>query len=340
MHGVTTQRQLAEQLGLSPSTVSRALANDPRISDETRLRVREAATRRGYHPNRLATSFRKGSTHTIGLIVLDISYPLYSGLARAVEDCAYEQGYNIILCDSDGTPDKEALYLEVLQSKQVDGILMTPIGEEVGARQSLLDTGRPYVLVDAVATPDGVSTVTFDHAKGLWLATRHLIQCGHTRIALVTGSHATPQFRSMVAGYKQALSDAGIRYDPGLAFQVTLREQLQIEAGGLATEQLLSLSNPPTAAIFSSDYNAVAALRNLTDRKLRVPDDFAIIGYDDTPMGAAVTPALTTVAQDVHDLGRISTRILLHEIKAGAGCHHQRVVLEPRLIVRQSTSRS
>lgn len=335
-----TQRQMAQELGLSPSSVSRALAGDPRISDETRTRVQEAASRRGYRPNRLATSFRKGSTHTIGLIVLDISYPLYSGLARAVEDCAYEQGYNIILCDSDGTPEKEALYLEVLQSKQVDGILMTPISEEIGARQSLLETGRPYVLVDAYGTPDGVSTVTFDHAKGLCMATRHLIECGHARIALVTGSHTTPQFRAMLAGYKQALTEAGLRYDPALAYQVTLRQQLQMEGGCLAIEQLLGLPNPPTAAIFSSDTNAVAAMRMVTQRKLRVPEDFAIIGYDDTPMGAAVTPALTTVAQDVYELGGIGTRILLHEIRAGAGCTHQRVVLEPRLIVRQSTWRS
>jgi DNA-binding LacI/PurR family transcriptional regulator len=339
MRGVT-QRQLAEQLGFSPSTVSRALADDPRISDATRSRVKEAAARRGYRPNRLATSFRKGSTHTIGLIVLDISYPLYSSLARAVEDCAYEQGYNIILCDSDGTPEKEALYLEVLQSKQVDGILMTPLGEEIGARQSLLDTGRPYVLVDAYGTTDGVSTVTFDHAEGLWLATRHLIECGHTRIALVTGSHTTPQFRAMLGGYRRALTEAGLTYDPGLAYQVTLRQQLQMEGGILAIEHLLGLPSPPTAAIFSSDYNAVTALRLIAQRKLRVPDDFAIIGYDDTPMGAAVTPALTTVAQDVYELGGISTRILLHEIRAGSECHHQKVVLEPRLIVRQSTSRS
>jgi DNA-binding LacI/PurR family transcriptional regulator len=335
-----TQKQLAKQLDLSASSVSRALADDPRISDETRNRVKEAAARRGYRPNRLATSFRKGSTHTIGLILIDISYPLYSSLARAVEDCAYEQGYNIILCDSDGTPQKEALYLEVLQSKQVDGILMTPLGEEIGARQSLLDTGRPYVLVDAYSTSDGVSTVTFDHAKGLCLATRHLIECGHARIALVTGSHTTPQFRAMLSGYKQALAEAGLRYDPGLAYQVTLRQQLQMEGGYLAIEHLLGLANPPTAAIFSSDYNAVAALRVMEQRKLRVPGDFAIIGYDDTPTGAAVTPALTTVAQDVYELGGISTRILLHEIRAGAECTHQRVVLEPRLIVRQSTSRA
>jgi DNA-binding LacI/PurR family transcriptional regulator len=222
----------------------------------------------------------------------------------------------------------------------VDGILMTPLSEEIGARRSLLDTGRPYVLVDAYGTPDGVSTVTFDHGKGLSLATLHLIDCGHSRIALVTGSHATPQFRAMLAGYKRALVEAGLRYDPALAYQVTMRQQLQMEGGTMAIGQLLALPNRPTAAIFSSDYNAVAALRVITQRGLRVPDDFAIIGYDDTPMGAAVTPALTTVAQDVYELGGISTRILLHEIRSGSGCHHQRVVLEPRLIVRQSTSRS
>ena len=144
----------------------------------------------------------------------------------------------------------------------------------------------------------------------------------------------------MFSGYRQALTEAGLKVDPSLVYQVTLRQQLQMEGGRLAMEHLLGLSNPPTAAIFSSDTNAVAALRVITQRGLRVPDDFAIIGYDDTPMGAAVTPALTTVAQDVYELGGISTRILLHEIRAGPGCHHQRVVLEPRLIVRQSTRRS
>jgi LacI family transcriptional regulator len=264
-----------------PSTVSRALANDTRISDETRVRVRDTAARRGYRPNRLATSFRKGSTHTIGLILIDISYPLYSGLARAVEDCAYEQGYNIILCDSDGTPEKEALYLEVLQSKQVDGILMTPLSEEIGALQSLLETGRPYVLVDAYGMPDGVSAVTFDHAKGLSLATRHLIECGHTRIALVTGSHTTPQFRAMLAGYKQALAEAGLRYDPGLAYQVTMRQQLQMEGGILAISHLLGLPSPPTAAIFAATTTPVTA-RVITQRGWCRGS--AIIGYDDTPM--------------------------------------------------------
>jgi LacI family transcriptional regulator len=332
-----TQKELARELGLSPSSISRALANDPHISAETRARVREAAERLGYRPNLLAASFRTGNTHTIGLIVTDITYPFYSGLARAVEDYAYEQGYNVILCDSDGTLERENLYLEVLQSKRVDGILMTPISEEIGSRQALIDHGTPYVLVDVTQSLDAVSTVGFDHSKGMYLAVRHLIECGHARVGLALGNLKTPQFALMYAGYKLAMDEAGIKPDPAWVCQLTLQQQLRSEGASLALERLLHLTNPPTAVVFSSDAAAVAAMRILAAQGKRVPDDLAIIGYDDTPLGAAVTPAVTTIAQDEYEMGRISARILLSEIEAGPDCTHQTVILQPRLVVRPST---
>ena len=335
-----TQKELAALLEVSPSTVSRALANDPRISDEIRARVQAEAARTGYRPNLLAAGFRKGSTRTIGLIVADISYPLYSGLARAVEDCAWEQGYNVILCDSDGTPEKEAMYLEVLHSRQVDGILMTPLTDRSGPRRLLSSTALPHVLIDVCSAAEGVSTVGFDHSKAIPLAVRHLVDCGHTRIALITGSHDLPQFRAMIGGYRQALTELCLPIHSALTLQLSFKQQLRMEGGAAAIERLLSLKPSPTAAIFSSDYNAVGALQVLARRQVRVPEDFAIIGYDDTPVGAVVTPALTTVSQDVYELGRIGTRILLHEIRTGPACTHQSVVLEPRLVVRQSTARA
>ena len=257
-----TQKELAARLEVSPSTVSRALANHPRISAELRARVQTEAERIGYRPNLLAAGFRKGSTRTIGLIVADISYPLYSGLARAVEDCAWAQGYNVILCDSDGTPEKEAMYLDVLQSKQVDGILMTPLTDKVGPSTQPVSALVPRVLIDVCGASNGASTVGFDHSKAIFLAVRHLAACGHTRIALVTGPHDLPQFRAMTGAYRQALADLALPFNPALTPELSFQQQLRMEGGALIIERLLALKSPPTAVIFSSDYNAAGALQD------------------------------------------------------------------------------
>ena len=330
-----TQKVIAEKVGLSPSTVSRALADDPRISEETKRRVSEVAKQLGYQPNLLAAGFRTGSTGMIGLIVLDITNPFYSELARGVEDCAYERGFSVILCDSDGSPDKEALYLELLQSKQVDGILMTPISTEIGARQKLIERNVPYVLVDAYEVPDDASMVSVDHIRGAYMAVRHCIECGHSCIAFVGGDPKIPPVQMMLAGYKRAMSEAGLKYDPGWICQ----ETLEMEGGYLAMSKLLDSKNPPTAALFASDLTAIAGMRLLEERNKKIPQDFSIIGYDDIRMGELVTPALTTVAQDKYELGRISARILIHEIKSDQNHMHQKVVLQPQLIVRHSSGR-
>jgi LacI family transcriptional regulator len=332
---MVTQKRIAAELRLSPSTVSRALADDPRIGKSTRRRVAEVANQLGYQPNLLAAGIRTGITKTIGLVVMDITNPFYGQLARGVEDCAYENGYSVILCDSDFNPDRESLYLTLLQNKRVDGILMTPVSSDKHARKSLLDRGTPYLLVDAFGAGDEASVVTVDHVRGIYLAVRHLMEQGHTRIAFVGGELKVPPVQMMFQGYQKALNEAKINIDRAWICQ----ETLEMVGGYNGMVKLLNLKSPPTAAVFVSDLTAIAALQALEELGIEVPNEFGIVGYDNIPIAARVNPPLTTIAQDNYELGRISTKILIHEISAGPGCTHQQVLLQPDLIVRRSSVR-
>ncbi len=328
-----TQKKIARQLNLSPATVSRSLANDPRISEETRSRVAAMASQMGYQPNLLAAAIRTGNTGTIGLIVMDITNPFYTELARGVEDCAYDQGFSVILCDSDGSPEKEALYLAFLQSRRVDGVLMTPTSGDSKQRASLGERSVPYVLIDAYNATDSASIVTVDHDKGAYLAVHHLVGCGHRRIAFVSGDLRIPPVHMMLDGYRKAMAGANLKPDPGWIIQ----ESMNLDGGYLATAALLDGPTPPTAALFCSDLAAIGGMRLLEERHVRIPEEFAIVGYDDIRMCTLVKPSLSTVSQDKYQLGQISTRILIHEIRTGRDCMHQQAILQPRLIVRGSS---
>jgi LacI family transcriptional regulator len=248
-----TQKKIAQELGLSPATISRALGGDPRISEPTRARVVAVAERLGYQPNLLASGFRTGSTATIGLIVMDITNPFYSELARGVEDCAYAQGFSVILCDSDGSPEKESLYLRLLQRRRVDGVLMTPISGDAEQRRPLVERGIPYVLIDAYHATDSASMVTVDHVKGAYMAVRHLLDCGHTRIGFIGGEAGIPPINMMLMGYRKAMAEAGIKIDPSWLCE----ETIEMDGGYQGMSKLMASANRPTAALFCSDLTAI-----------------------------------------------------------------------------------
>ncbi len=331
---IVTQKAIARELGISVSTVSRALRGNPHISAETRRRVAEAAQRLGHQPNLLAASLRTGVTRIIGLIVTDITDPYYGEVARGVEDCAYEQGYSVLLSMSDRSLEREKLCLEVLRSRRVDGIILTPVSTDVGARQGLVDAGIPYVLFDALDVPDDASTVSSDHAEGVYTAVRHLIELGHQHIAFIGGDPKLPPARMMYTGYRQALSEAGLKCGP----EWVCREASAMEGGYSAAAHLLDSPNPPTGAVCCTDLMVIGAIQAVEERGKRVPEDFSIVGYDDIPMASHIKPPLTTIMQNKRELGAICTRILMHEINTGPGCMHQQTILKPRLVVRRSTA--
>jgi LacI family transcriptional regulator len=328
-----TQKQIAERLGLSTATVSRALKDDPRISAETTAQVKEAARDLGYHRGPRSRPARPDARGTVGLVVADVSQPFYGELARGVKAQLHEQEFDLIICDSDGSPWREAGYVELLCALRVSGLLVTPLTSDAAARQQCRPAGVPYVLIDAQQMPNGASTVSVDHVEGASLAVRHLIELGHVRIGFVGGALTLPPVQMMFRGFRRALSEVGLRFESEWICQ----ETPDSEGGYRAVRKLLAGSNPPTAALFVSDLMAIAALAALGDAGLQVPEDFSVVGYDDIPMAAIVEPPLTTVAQDKFGLGRISSRILIHEIETGPGVIHQKALLQPKLILRGST---
>jgi len=265
---------------------------------------------------------------------MDITNPFYTDLARGAEDCAHERGYSVILGDSDADLNREAFYLEVFKNRHVDGILITPINCEAVINSILEESNIPYVLIDAHEACDTASSVTVDHVEGAYQAVRHLISLGHKQIGFLGGAAQIPPVKMMLIGYRKALNEAGIKYNSDWVSE----EGCDFESGYLGMHKLLDQPEHVTAALCTGDLTAIAAMKAINEHGLSIPQDFSLVGYDDIPLAARVNPPLTTIAQNKYDLGRISARILIHEIISGADSIHQTVVLRPKLKIRESTS--
>ncbi|GFN21903.1 LacI family DNA-binding transcriptional regulator [Thermanaeromonas sp. C210] len=306
---MVTIKDVARKAGVSVTTVSRVLNNSPHpISPETRQRVLEAVAELGFLPNAAARSLQLQETKTIGLMLPDIANPYYPGIVRGIEDVAHEEGYTIILCNTDRSRERTSRYLRVLREKRVDGIIFTGGGVVEDAcrdrffwREEEIPTvviGRhsadfPSVQIDNVAA-----------AKG---AIAHLISQGHRYIACITGPETSTTARDRLQGYREALAEAGLEYDAAMV----VAGDFSPAGGYRALEELLARPRLKFTALFThNDLMAVGALKALADNGLSVPRDVAVVGFDDIPLASYVLPRLTTVAVPVYDLGVTAMRLL------------------------------
>jgi LacI family transcriptional regulator len=330
---VVTIKDVAREAGVSVGTASQALRESPAVRETTRRRVRAAATRLRYQPSALARGLVTRRTHTVGLLISDIANPFFIRAVRAIEDVAQENGYNVILCNTDEDPAKEAQYLRVLMEKRVDGIILATTA---GSRQMVRDVRWrriPLVLFDRELPGLAVDTVKVDSVEGGRLATEHLLARGHRRIAIIHGPVVRSTGAERLQGYLEALRAAGVRPDPALIREGNFKQ----DSGRTLTRQLLALTPPPTALFCTNNLMTVGALQTLGECRIRVPQDLALIGYDDMEWWTLTYPPLTTVGQPVYNLGREAMRLLLAQIGAsGTRRRPQRVVLKPELIVRDS----
>ena len=325
-------RDVAERAGVSITSVSHVINETRPVSDELRQRVLDAMDELGYQPNRLARSLRRGRTRTIGLIIPDSANPFFAEVARGIEDTSFEHDYNVILCNSEGSPAKERMYVDVLTAKQVDGILFVA-GEVIPERiEKLLARETPVVVVDREVPGLDIDTVLTDNAKGGYLATRHLVELGHRRIACIAGpSTATPS-AARVDGYVEALGEVGLERDNDLI----CRGDFQYGGGYRMAQELLGLVPQPTAIFACNDLMAVGALRAAAERGLEVPEDLSIVGFDDVQLASYTIPPLTTIAQPKYEIGTTAAEMLLSHIKDSKS-EGERRVLPTRLVVRKST---
>ncbi len=329
---MATIREVAKSAGVSYATVSHVLNNTRFVSQETRERVLAAMAQLNFRPNALARSLRQGKTHTIGLVLPDSANPFFAEISRSIEDEAFKKGYNVILCNTELDVQRELFYVDVLSKKQVDGIVFVAAGDQTDSLDFLRSQSMPVVMVDRDVPKVEVDAVLTDNQLGGYLATHHLIGLGHRRIACIAGpSNITPSAERII-GYRKALEEAALPYDEKLI----LRGDYHAESGMQITHVLLKTEPRPTAIFALNDLMALGALRAAAEANCSVPNDLAIVGYDDLELSRFTNPPLTTIAQPKKQIGAEAVS-LLAERMSGKSRLPSRLVLPPELIIRRST---
>ena len=329
---MATIGDVAKQAGVSTGTVSRVLNGAPNLVPATRDRVLDAIRELGYVPNGAARSLRSRRSRAVALVVPDISNVFWPTVARGVEDTAHEQGFSVFLCNTDDDLAKQARYLQLLASQRVDGVIIAPRDTNADHLAPLRERQIPTVLLDRRVDGWNVDTVHGDSLAGARQLTRHLIGLGHTRIALITGPHHASTAQDRVHGYHEALAEAGLAPDERLVRWGEFRTA----AGATLTGQILDEGLAPTAIMAANNALAKGALLALAARRLRVPQDMALVGFGDSPDAASDFSLLTMVVQPAYDLGAAAARLLFSRLDAGPDLAPRRVVLPVQLLIRRS----
>jgi LacI family transcriptional regulator len=327
--GMVGIKDVAEQAGVSIATVSNVVNRPHLVSAETRDRVQAVIQALGYVRDESARQLRAGRSRTLALLVLDLSNPFFVDVARGAEEAAHAAALNMITCNSGQRADREASYLAMLAEQRVRGVLVSPVGTAAASLALFRRSKIPYVLVDRRSLDGACCSVSVDDVAGGAIAARHLIETGHRRIAFVNGPDVLVQCREREQGFRSAIGDA----------EVSLIEvgALNVGSGRDAGARILGLSPRPTAIFCANDLLALGVLQAMVSAGVRVPEDVAIIGYDDIEFASAAAVPLTSVRQPAARIGQKAAELLIDET-SGVGTHeHQTVVYAPELVVREST---
>jgi LacI family transcriptional regulator len=325
-----TIAEVADRAGVSPTTVSHVLSGNRPVADTTSRRVRQAIEELGYRPSSLARSLRLQRSHTIALIVPDITNPYYPVLARGVDD-ELDGRYLTFVCSTDGQRERELRFAAEARDRQVDGVIIAAFGLTGDDAQTLLGAGVPVVGLGQHLRGRRLDAVFTDDEHGGREATRHLIERGHRRIGLISGPEGAGVLRT--TGHHRALTEAGLEIDPTLE----ILGDWHRAGGAAAMGRLLEMATPPTAVFAENDLMAIGALDLARQRGLSVPGDVAIVGYDDIEGAQMTTPPLTTVVNPAYEAGRQAGRLLLDRMVGGYDGRARVVGLHSRLVVRESS---
>ena len=337
-----TIKDIARELGISPSTVSRALKDHPDISSETKKAVNELADRLNYQPNIVALSLRQKKTNTIGVVIPEIVNTFFSTVISGIEDVAYEAGYNVILAQSNESYQREVTDMKALFNSRVDGMLLSLSRETTNFDhiESIISKGVPIVLYDRFYSNPNMSKVVVDDYVGAKEAVLHLIEQGCKRIAHLEGAPNLIISKDRLRGYQDALSESNLE----------IRENYTIvcpsnsfEEGQRASQKLLSLPHPPDAIFASNDPMAMGAILAIKEKGLSIPDDVAVVGFSNYFFAQITDPSLTSVDQPGFEMGQEAARLLIRQIEAKDRDQEdlapETKVLKTRLIVRNSSLR-
>jgi DNA-binding LacI/PurR family transcriptional regulator len=332
-----TMRDVARAAGVAQSTVSRVLSPSQSkvpISDETRKRVLAVVEELGYQPNQYARSLRGQNSHMIGILIADISNPFYHPLVRAVQDVAFQHHYSVMIANSDHLREKELLFCEAVQRRPLDGVVIIPYHlNDTELSKLKKRTGMAISAVGNHIRNPEIDVSYADDTKASYEAVRWLIEKrGHQRIGMICASHNYPVIVRRAGAYREAMADAGLPIPEGYIVE----GDWSIESGGRAIKSLLALPEPPTAVFAASDTIAIGALEAAEEMNYRIPEDIAIVGFDDIPAASWVRPRLTTVAQNPAEMGRMLAESLFERIEGQYDGPARRYEIPLHFIERES----
>ncbi len=336
-----TIKDIAKALGLSTSTVSRALRDSYEISAETKKLVLEYAEKNNYHPNPIALSLKERRSRSIGVIVCEIANSFFSQAINGIENIAYNNGYNVIIAQSRESYDREMLNLQYLTSRSIDGLIISVSTEtkDFSYLKELNQKGLPIVFFDRIVDEIETHKVRVDNYKGAYDATLHLINCGYRRIAAIGNSEVLSITRERIGGYMAALKDNDIEVDPCLIEYCQHGGMIAQEVDE-AIKELFQLRQKPDAVFASSDKLTTGCLRNFKVRDLRVPEDIGLIGFSNTDLTELLDPPLSVIKQPAFEMGEISTNLLLQLIESKRPVtDFETKVLTTELLIRASTKK-
>ncbi|MBS4204464.1 LacI family DNA-binding transcriptional regulator [Lederbergia citrea] len=326
-----TIKDIAAKSGVSISTVSRVLnRKEEGMSQETREKVLQVIEELNYQPNLFARGLITKQSKLLGLVVPNIQNPFFPELCRGAEDEANRHQYSLIICNSDDNAAKEESYLRLLNEKQVDGILLSSGDNLSVLTEKQLEYGKtPFVLMDRGGDSGKYNSIFVDNEKGGYLAGRHLIELGHRKVACIIGSENLRNSNERLAGFRRAMMEVGME----LPDDHIINGEFHIEPAYKQSKEFLENKNV-TAIFTCNDLMACGVYQAASELGMKIPDDLSIIGFDDIPLVSALIPKLTTIRQDIYNMGRRAAKMLIDHIEKG---ENDIVIFEPSIIVRGST---
>jgi LacI family transcriptional regulator len=321
--------EVARRASVSASTVSRVLNGDSRVGEAYRRRVMRAVAELNYRPNRLARNLRKQRSASIGIVVSDIENPHFTEMVRAVEDHAYRAGHAVLVCNTDETPDKQRVYLDVMLDERVLGVIISPSdpgGPEIG---TLLDAGIPVIAFDREVADPRADAVIADNVAGARTAVELLVAQGRREIVLVGGRQDVETGAERLDGFTLGMVTAGL--EPR-----SVAGDFRIDGGYAAVRELLAGRDRPTGLVVANNFMTLGALRAIREAGVRVPDELALVAIDDPPWAPFVEPPLTTLAQPVRKMAADAMELLLQRV-AGTRTEPRRIMHPLELRLRASS---
>ena len=326
---MTSMKDVAKAAGVSTATVSRVLANNAPIRPETRERVMQAVATLNYRPNLIARSLRAQKSAKIGLVVSDIRNPFFTAIGRAVEDAAYEQGYSVLMCNTDENPEKEKMYLNILHDESVAGVIFSPT-HQFSASTENFQSGMPFVIIDRTVKTDKADMVLLDNISAGYELASHLIENGYCKLAGLFGNASTTG-KDRQRGFQNALKEHDL--NPIAVHFIEPR----IKHGYAMTMELLAQAERPDAIFTSNSLLTAGAFQAIRDCGLAIPNEIALVGFDETTWGTLVDPPITLIAQPTEEIGLTATELLFQRINEPKRSP-KTVILKGKLLVRGSSA--